>query len=135
MPGAGDGGRRRGAAGNAAPIRAPSRVAADDMEIRGVFIPEGDEVMSIQSSISHPRDICTDGHLFNALGPEAPHQALCAGPHFRQPAVAACRVVAQILTPVLFERFPTCRCTPPGPAPKGAAPSGRPHCFTLRQNR
>ena len=89
-----------------APIQASSRRVTEDTEIRGIRIPEGDVVMTIQASANHDEDIYENGHLFNVFRPKAPHQAFGAGPHFCQGTHVARRMVAQILLPVLFDRFP-----------------------------
>ncbi|MFT4795068.1 MAG: cytochrome P450 [Paracoccaceae bacterium] len=96
-----------------APIQVSSRVATEDTEIRGIHIPKGDVVMSIQASANHDEDIYEDGHLFNVFRPKAPHQSFGAGPHFCQGTHVARRMVAQILMPVLFDRFP--KMSPPDP--------------------
>jgi cytochrome P450 len=89
-----------------APIQASSRLVTDDTEIRGVFIPKGDVVMSIQASANHDEDIYENGHHFNVFRKKTLHQSFGAGPHFCQGAHVARRMVAQILMPALFDRFP-----------------------------
>ena len=89
-----------------APIQASSRLVTEDTEIRGIDIPKGDVVMTIQASANHDEDVYVDGHLFNVFRPKAPHQAFGNGPHFCQGTHVARRMVSQILMPVLFDRFP-----------------------------
>ena len=89
-----------------APIQASSRLVTEDTEIRGIAIPKGDVVMTIQASANHDEDVYVDGHLFNVFRDKAPHQAFGNGPHFCQGTHVARRMVSQILMPVLFDRFP-----------------------------
>lgn len=96
-----------------APIQVSSRLVMQDTDIRGFAIPKGDVVMTIQASANHDEDIYTDGHLFDAFRPKAPHQAFGNGPHFCQGTHVARRMVGQILLPVLFDRFPNMRLADP----------------------
>lgn len=89
-----------------APIQASSRLVTEDTEIRGCFIPKGDTVMTIQASANHDEDLYEDGHLFNIFRPKQPHQAFGNGPHFCQGTHVARRMLANIMLPMLFDRFP-----------------------------
>jgi cytochrome P450 len=89
-----------------APIQASSRVAMQDIDIRGVPIPKGEVVMTIQASANHDEDIWEDGHLFDITRAKKPHQAFGNGPHFCQGKNIARRMLADILLPRLFARFP-----------------------------
>lgn len=89
-----------------APIQVSSRLVTTDTEIRGVAIPKGETVMTVQASANHDEDIWPDGHLFDATRSKRPHQAFGNGPHFCQGKHIARRMLADILLPRLFERFP-----------------------------
>lgn len=89
-----------------APIQASSRLATQDTEIRGILIPKGETVMTIQASANHDEDIWIDGHRFDITRDKHPHQAFGNGPHFCQGKHIARRMLADILLPRLFERFP-----------------------------
>ncbi|MGO4917145.1 cytochrome P450 [Pseudogemmobacter sp. W21_MBD1_M6] len=97
-----------------APIQASSRLVTEDTEIRGVAIPKGDVVMTIQASANHDEDVYENGHLFNVFRDKAPHQAFGNGPHFCQGTHVARRMVSQILMPVLFDRFAQMSLPDPG---------------------
>lgn len=89
-----------------APIQASSRLVTEDVEIRGHTIPKGDTVMTIQASACHDEDLYEDPHLFNIHRPRTPHQAFGNGAHFCQGAHIARRMLAEIMLPLLAERFP-----------------------------
>lgn len=89
-----------------APIQASSRMVMEDTEIRGFFIPRGDTVMTIQASANWDEDIYEDGHLFDIHRKKTPHQAFGNGPHFCQGTHIARRMLANIMLPLLFDRFP-----------------------------
>jgi cytochrome P450 len=89
-----------------APIQVSSRLVTADTEIRGCHIPEGDTVMTIQASACHDEDLYEDGHLYNIFRPKTPHQAFGNGPHFCQGTHVARRMLANIMLPRLFDRFP-----------------------------
>ena len=89
-----------------APIQVSSRLVTEDTEIRGFHIPKGDTVMTIQASACHDEDLYEDGHLYNIFRPKQPHQAFGNGPHFCQGTHVARRMLANIMLPMLFDRFP-----------------------------
>lgn len=89
-----------------APIQASSRLVTEDTEIRGHFIPKGDTVMTIQASANHDEDIYEEGHLYNIFRPKVSHQSFGNGPHFCQGTHVARRMLANILLPMLCDRFP-----------------------------
>ena len=89
-----------------APIQVSSRVALEDVEIRGHHIPKGTTVMTAQASACRDEDIYGDGESFDLFRPRAPHQAFGNGPHFCQGTHVARRMLANILLPRLFDRFP-----------------------------
>ncbi|MDA7599826.1 cytochrome P450 [Alphaproteobacteria bacterium] len=89
-----------------APIQVSSRRLNEDVEINGLDIPKGDIVMTIQASANHDEDVYENGHLFDIHRPKKPHQAFGNGPHFCLGTHIARRTVADILLPMLFDRFP-----------------------------
>jgi len=89
-----------------APIQASSRLVTADTQIRGFDIPKGDVVMTIQASANHDEDVYEDGHLFNIFRAPGRHQAFGNGPHFCMGTHIARKMIADIILPVLFDRFP-----------------------------
>lgn len=90
-----------------APIQVSSRLVTADTELRGFLIPKGDTVMTIQASANWDEDIYgSTGHLFNIHRDKAQHQAFGNGPHFCQGTHVARRMLANIMLPMLFDRFP-----------------------------
>ncbi|WP_425098690.1 cytochrome P450 [Tropicibacter sp. S64] len=89
-----------------APIQASSRLVMQDTEIRGLPIAKGEVVMTVQASACRDEELYEDGESFNIFRPKAPHQAFGNGPHFCQGTHIARRMLAQILLPMLFDRFP-----------------------------
>lgn len=89
-----------------APIQASSRKATEDTEIRGIEISKGEVVMTIQASANHDEELFEDGHLFNIFRENNRHQAFGNGPHFCMGTHIARRMIADIVLPMLFDRFP-----------------------------
>ncbi|MGJ8594675.1 cytochrome P450 [Sulfitobacter sp.] len=89
-----------------APIQVSSRLVTQDTEIRGIALPKGETVMTVQASANHDEEIWPDGHLFDATRTKRPHQAFGNGPHFCQGKHIARRMLSDILLPRLFDRFP-----------------------------
>ncbi|RTL67111.1 MAG: cytochrome P450 [Hyphomicrobiales bacterium] len=89
-----------------APIQASSRLVTRDTEIRGVFIPKGETVMTIQASANRDEELWENGEAFDLFRPKQAHQAFGNGPHFCQGKHIARRMIADILLPVLIDRFP-----------------------------
>ncbi|MFD1343388.1 cytochrome P450 [Litorisediminicola beolgyonensis] len=89
-----------------APIQASSRLVTEDTEIRGIQIPKGDTVMTIQASANWDEDVVENGHLFNIFRERIDHQSFGNGPHFCQGKHVARRMIANIMLPMLFDRFP-----------------------------
>lgn len=89
-----------------APIQASSRLVMRDTEIRGVFIPKGETVMTIQASANRDEEVWDNGEEFDLFRPKQAHQAFGNGPHFCQGKHIARRMIADILLPVLVDRFP-----------------------------
>lgn len=92
-----------------APIQASSRLVTEDTEIRGYHIPKGDTVMTIQASSNRDEDLFEDGESFFVYRDKNPHQAFGNGPHFCQGTHVARRAIADVMLPMLFERFPNIR--------------------------
>ena len=99
-----------------APIQVSSRWLNEDVQIRGLDIPKGDVVMTIQASANHDEDLYEDGHLFDIHRPKQAHQAFGNGPHFCLGTHIARRMVADLLLPTLFERFPNMELVSETPA-------------------
>ena len=89
-----------------APISVSSRLVREDTEIRGCHIPKGDTVMTIQASANRDEDVVENGEVFDVYRAKAPPQAFGNGPHFCQGTHVARRSVAQVMLPLLFDRFP-----------------------------
>lgn len=89
-----------------APISASSRLVTEDTEIRGCAIPKGDTVMTIQASANRDEDVLDDGEVFNVYREKIAHQSFGNGPHFCQGTHVARRAIAQVMLPILFDRFP-----------------------------
>ena len=96
-----------------APIQVSSRLVMEDTEIRGYHIPKGDTVMTIQASACRDEDLFEDGENYNAYRPPQSHQAFGNGPHFCQGTHVARRALADVMLPMIFERFPNIRLTDP----------------------
>ncbi|MEM8749166.1 MAG: cytochrome P450 [Pseudomonadota bacterium] len=89
-----------------APIQVSSRLATEDTELRGCLILKGDTVMTIQASANHDEDIWEEPERFNIFREKKPHQAFGNGPHFCQGKHIARRMLADIMLPMLADRFP-----------------------------
>ncbi len=89
-----------------APISASSRLVTEDTEIRGYHIPKGDTVMTIQASANRDEEVIEDGENFNVYRDKILHQSFGNGPHFCQGTHVARRAIAQVMLPILFDRFP-----------------------------
>ena len=89
-----------------APISASSRLVMEDTEIRGCLIRKGDTVMTIQASANRDEELFDRGEEFVVYRDKNPHQSFGNGPHFCQGTHVARRAVAQVMLPVLFDRFP-----------------------------
>ncbi len=89
-----------------APIQASSRRVTEDTEVRGISIPKGDVVMTVQASANHDEELFEEPHLFNIHRKNNRHQAFGNGPHFCMGTHIARRMIADIVLPMLFDRFP-----------------------------
>lgn len=89
-----------------APISVSARRVTQDTEIRGYFIPKGDTVMTIQASANRDEEVHENGEEYDVYRPSHTHQSFGNGPHFCQGTHVARRAIAQIMLPILFDRFP-----------------------------
>ena len=89
-----------------APIQVSSRLVLEDTELRGCAIPKGDTVMTIQASACHDEDLYDAPEKFDMTRPKQAHQAFGNGPHFCQGTHVARRMLANVMLPMLFDRFP-----------------------------
>lgn len=96
-----------------APIQVSSRLLKEDVEIRGCLVPKGDTVMTIQASACHDEDLYDAPELFDISRKKQPHQAFGNGPHFCQGMHIAKRMLAQMMLPMLFDRFPNMELAEP----------------------
>ncbi len=96
-----------------APIQVSSRLVKQDTELRGFAIPAGETVMTIQASANHDESLFETPEKFIVSRAVNPHQAFGNGPHHCAGTHVARGQVAQILLPLLFDRFPNMRLTDP----------------------
>lgn len=89
-----------------APIQASSRLVTEDCEIRGLTIPKGDVVMTIQASANHDEERFEAPEKFNVFRERNIHQSFGSGPHHCMGTHMARLLVGKILLPMIFERFP-----------------------------
>ena len=61
--------------------------------------------MTIQASANWDEDLFEEGELINVYRPTNSHQAFGNGPHFCQGTHVARKAVANIMLPMLFDRF------------------------------
>ena len=97
-----------------APIQTSSRRATQDTEIRGQHIARDQIVMTIQASAGHDEEIHKNPETFDLFRADKSHQSFANGPHFCQGAHVARMMLAQIMLPLLFERFPRMSLVDPG---------------------
>ncbi len=90
-----------------APIQVSSRRVTADTKIRGIDIPAGKVVMTIQASANRDEDVYENGHKFDLFRKNTRHQAFGNGPHFCMGTHLSRRMIADIALPKLFRRFPT----------------------------
>ena len=62
--------------------------------------------MTSQASACHDEELYEEPEKYNIFRPRTPHQAFGNGPHFCQGTHIARRMLANILLPMLFDRFP-----------------------------
>ncbi|EBA17145.1 P-450 monoxygenase [Roseobacter sp. SK209-2-6] len=100
-----------------APIQTSSRRAAAETEIRGFPITKDQIVMTIQASAGHDEEIHENPEVFDLFRANKTHQSFASGPHFCQGTHVARMMVAQILLPLLFERYPNMSLADPAAVP------------------
>jgi cytochrome P450 len=100
-----------------APIQVSSRLVTEDTELRGYHIPKGEVVMTVQASSCHDEDLYEAPERYNMFRKKAPHQAFGNGPHFCQGTHVARRMLARILLPMIFDRFPNMSLPDPDDVP------------------
>ena len=71
---------------------------------RGLAIQNS--VMTVQASANRDEEIVENGEVFDIFREQPAHQAFGNGPHFCQGKHIARKLVADILLPALFDRFP-----------------------------
>lgn len=96
-----------------APIQVSSRRATRDTEIRGYEISKDSVVMTVQASANHDEDLIEDGHIFNALRKQIPHQSFGSGAHHCMGTHLARAMIGKILLPMIFDRFPNMKLAHP----------------------
>jgi len=90
-----------------APIQVSSRRVTEDTEIRGLAIPAGDTVMTIQGSANRDEDVVKNGENFDMFNNDfKQHQSFGNGPHHCAGFHSARALVGEISLPMLFDRFP-----------------------------
>lgn len=89
-----------------APIQTSSRRAVEDTEIRSLPILRDQIVMTVQASAGHDEEVHENPEVFDLFRPSKTHQSFASGPHFCQGTHVARMMLAQIMLPLLFERFP-----------------------------
>lgn len=89
-----------------APIQANARVVLKSTVIRGFCIPKGETVMVLQASANHDEDIWDEPERFDASRTVKPNQTFGAGPHKCIGADLYKVLIADVVLPKLFERFP-----------------------------
>lgn len=98
-----------------APIQVSARLVMEPITVRGCDIPAGDVVMTVQASANHDEDIWDAPEMFDVFRRKKPHQAFGNGPHFCPGKHVARRMLADLMLPLLFDRFPNMQIA--GPAP------------------
>ncbi len=89
-----------------APIQVSSRRVTSDTQVRGIDIPQGKVVMTVQASANHDEEIYEDGHMYDIFRKNKRHQAFGNGPHFCMGTHLSRRMIADIALPMLFNRYP-----------------------------
>lgn len=89
-----------------APIQVSSRLVTEDTRLRDYDIAAGETVMTIQASACHDEALYEHPERYDIFRPRQPHQAFGNGPHFCQGTHIARRMLANIMLPMLFDRFP-----------------------------
>ncbi|MCR9235896.1 MAG: cytochrome P450 [Alphaproteobacteria bacterium] len=89
-----------------APIQANARVVLKSTVIRGYRIPEGETIMVLQASANHDEDIWDEPDQFDARRTIKPNQTFGNGPHKCLGSDLYKVLIADVVLPRLFERFP-----------------------------
>ncbi|WP_306256614.1 cytochrome P450 [Pararhizobium sp. IMCC21322] len=89
-----------------APIQANARVVLKSTVIRGFCIPKGETVMVLQASANHDEDIWEKPDQFDARRTIKPNQTFGNGPHKCLGSDLYKMLIADVVLPKLFERFP-----------------------------
>ncbi len=63
------------------PISNMSRVTTQDVQVRGVIIPEGSQVLMLYISANRDEEVWADPHVFDATRDPNPHLSFGFGPH------------------------------------------------------
>lgn len=90
-----------------APIQASPRVVIQDVEMRGVLLPKGETIMAVQASANHDEDCFIHPHLFDVRRAPLSHQSFGAGTHACLGGDIFRWLLAKIILPRVFERFPS----------------------------
>ena len=89
-----------------APIQASPRIVKKALVMRGFLIPEGETVMAIQASANHDEEHWDGADCFDIHRPHLNHQTFGEGAHRCLGDHVYRLLVAKIVLPKLFERFP-----------------------------
>ncbi|MFK8036349.1 MAG: cytochrome P450 [Hyphomicrobiales bacterium] len=96
-----------------APIQASPRIVKKTLVMRGLLIPEGETVMAIQASANYDEDRWDGADRFN-IHRSPNHQTFGEGSHRCLGDHVYRLLVARIVLPKLFERFPALCLADPG---------------------
>ena len=97
-----------------APIQISVRKVKQEHTLRGVTLPVGQRCMTIQASANHDEEFWATPEVFDIFRDKVSHQSFGNGPHFCMGAHVARKMLADILLPMLIDRFPN--LTLPDPA-------------------
>lgn len=97
-----------------APIQASPRIVKKNLVMRGLLIPEGETVMAIQASANHDEDHWDGADRFDIHRSHLDHQTFGEGAHRCLGDHVYRLLVAKIVLPKLFERFPVLCLADPG---------------------
>lgn len=97
-----------------APIQASPRIVKKTLVMRGLLIPEGETVMAIQASANHDAEHWDGAERFNIHRSQLNHQTFGEGAHRCLGDHVYRLLVAKIVLPKLFKRFPTLGLADPG---------------------
>jgi cytochrome P450 len=95
-----------------APIQASPRLVMRSLTMRGMHIPKGETVMAIQASANHDEAIWTHPERFDAQRTPHDHQTFGDGPHQCLGGDIYRLLVADVVLPKLFTRFPSLSLRP-----------------------